>query len=353
MSDWSANASNESPRLSPTDASAPNGVQRSPPFTTEEPQAARQSPTPSYFKPRQVAPSSTTQHPVSRRTSNNSSRSSSSTRFNETDNIRLAGAMSPRTVRNTLDAFPSLGENILRALADGLLATIATREAATDATISKADETIALLQERINDYTAAYQTPPDGYQANGDRLPGFTGIDDDGEERSMQWIKLLPDGQVAGYLPNEGEHDQPHVTSLYLDPLNLDQEPARPLPPWFRTLLTSSAPDFQIVRDTAFQTDDWALYAEINRYRLLDENILSLSAEIEALQEELKGARVERALCEGRLIQAQAYRHFQQIPHTMLGSGTESRAVLPGPQPIGRRSAWRAEHRHTKRGGHA
>src|ERR1700741_1502420 len=109
MSDWSANASNESPRLSPTDAQAPNGIQHSPPFTTEEPQAAGQSPTPSYFEPRQVAPSSTAQHPVSRRTSNKSFRSSSSTRFNETDNIRLAGAMLPCTVQSTLNAFPSLG----------------------------------------------------------------------------------------------------------------------------------------------------------------------------------------------------------------------------------------------------
>ena len=115
----------------------------------------------------------------------------------------------------------------------------------------------------------------------------------------MRWVKLHPDGRVSGYLAEEGAQDSPHVTSIYLDPLTGDPEPARPLPTWFRALLTAPAPQFQTVYTHAWEANHWPLFAEVLRYRRCDAQLANLEADYEAIRQELEGARMERGLCEG------------------------------------------------------
>ena len=78
-------------------------------------------------------------------------------------------AVSPRTVQSTLASHEDLHPDILRAICNGLLSTIAKCETKTALTNQLHAERVLLLQRKVLQYEETFNTAPDGYIVNEDR----------------------------------------------------------------------------------------------------------------------------------------------------------------------------------------
>jgi hypothetical protein len=225
-----------------------------------------------------------------------------------------APPISPTTTGNILAARTDLDTTLLRTIAEGLLATIRTREEVRDSTESQLREEIDALRTRLDDYTATYFRPPQGYLPNNGRLPQFTVPTDQDVVQTVRWIRRMSDGRVAGHLQEDGPTDDPYVTELYAGPAPSDStNPVRPLPQWFRRILVSPSTQYHDLVAAAYALDDWSIHSEILRYRRLDDNIGILQIEAEAIQGDLTAAHRDRRACEMRLEAARAHNHFAHL----------------------------------------
>ena len=83
----------------------------------------------------------------------------------------LKPPMSPSTVATTLAAHPDLNTNILQAIANGLLSTIAQCEAQAASKMHYLKEQIRGLHNHVKHYKNQFEQAPDGYVANKGHVP--------------------------------------------------------------------------------------------------------------------------------------------------------------------------------------
>ena len=204
-------------------------------------------------------------------------------------NIPL-GRLSPQLVRNAI-ATTHLDPPALRAIIDALVETSNSRhqqylcqaraEAAEHkAAVDKLEESLEFAKSRLLDYQETFVKAPDGYVAN-NRLPTFTIPLGEGSDVPAKWIKQLNDGRIAGHSEHNGTGNLPYVKEIYATPQDSALDPAEVLPFWIRETLQGSAIQYQELRRAVRDLDDWGLYAEVLQYCQLDEDILSLKAQLD------------------------------------------------------------------------
>src|SRR6266446_2244184 len=214
-------------------------------------------------------------------------------------NIPL-GQLSPQSVRNAI-ATTNLDPPALRAIIDALVETsnsrhqqylrqAQTKAAEHKAAIDKLEESLEFTESRLLDYQETFVKAPDGYVTN-DRLPMFTIPLREGSDVLAKWIKQLDDGRVAGHSEHDGTGDLPYVKEIYAAPQDSVLNPAEVLPFWIWETLQGSAIQYQELRRAVRDLDDWGLYAEVLRYRQLDEDILSLKAQLDLNHASLAAAQ--------------------------------------------------------------
>src|SRR6266478_9516553 len=257
-------------------------------------------------------------------------------------NIPL-GQLSPQSVRNTI-ATTHLDPPMLRAIIDALVKTSNSRhqqylhQAQTEAAehkeaIEKLKESLEFAESHLLDYQETFVKAPDGYVAN-DRLPTFTIPLSKGSDVPAKWIKQLDDRHVAGHSEHNGTGDLPYVKEIYAAPQDSALDPAEVLPFWIWETLQGSAIQYQELRRAVRNLDDWGLYAEVLCYRQLNEDILSLKAQLDLNHASLTAAQNARLQSVTRL---EAARLPKRISHMA--------APIQATPSTGVRGAWKKGRR--------
>jgi hypothetical protein len=171
--------------------------------------------------------------------------------------------LSPRTVLTTLQSNTDIDNTMLRTIANGLLQTIADREASTSVATKCYEDRLHHLEQRVLHYEQTFNHPPEGYELNNGKVANFQIPVGDGLYQEAKWIRLNDDGTVSGYLSTHGPNQQPFTINLYAAPDYSVDSPLEPLPPWFRHLLTRPGGDFHVLQGVVADTEDWGLVREI------------------------------------------------------------------------------------------
>ena len=107
--------------------------------------------------------------------------------------------LSLRTISSLLNQFPHKDTETMRVIVQGLLSTIQKREVEHFAEKNRMQSNVECLEENILNLTANWNTCPEGYEENGDKVPGFVIPVGEGLYRLAKWIKRVEAGKVAGY----------------------------------------------------------------------------------------------------------------------------------------------------------
>jgi hypothetical protein len=242
--------------------------------------------------------------------------------------------LSPRTVCTTLQASSNIDNAMLRTIANGLLQTIADREASTSVATKHYEDRLHHLEQKILHYEETYNHPPEGYELNVGKVTNFQIPVGEGLYQEAKWIRLNDDGTVSGYHSAQGPNQQPYIIDLYAAPDYSVDSPLEPLPAWFRHMLMGPGADFQILQQAVADTGDWGFAREIARYRQLDDEVTAVAIKIEEYQRDLDAARARLGSCESRLMLARAAERvttLQNVPRKMgaVRSGWKSTTRMP------------------------
>jgi hypothetical protein len=242
--------------------------------------------------------------------------------------------LSPRTVRTTLEANGDIDNTMLRTIANGLLQTIADREASTSVATKRYEDRLHHLEQKVLHYEGTFNHAPDGYELNDGKVSNFHIPVGDGLYQEAKWIRLNDDGTVSGYHAGQGPNQRPYIIDLYAAPNYSTDSPLEPLPAWFRHILTRPGGDFQVLQQAVADTDDWGFAREVARYRILDNEITALAVKIEEYQRDLDAARARLGTCKTRLTLAQAAERvavLENVPRKIgaLRSGWKKTSRMP------------------------
>jgi hypothetical protein len=105
-------------------------------------------------------------------------------------------------------------------------------------------------------------------------------------------------------------------------------DPAEPMPPWFRRILFGHAALYATLQKAVLELDDWGLYTEITRHRAYDIELGTILGQIERLQLDAEAIRMGRELCEGRLTAAHAYKRLNRLSSS-VGPARDHRKTVP------------------------
>jgi hypothetical protein len=242
--------------------------------------------------------------------------------------------LSPRTVRTTLDANSNIDNTMLRTIANGLLQTIADREASVSVATKRYEDRLHHLEQKVLHYEETYNHPPAGYELNAGKVANFQIPVGDGLYQEAKWVRLNDDGTVSGYHSTQGPNQQPYTIDLYALPDYSSDSPLEPLPAWFRHILTGPRGDFQILQQAVADMDDWGFTREVACYRELDHDIAAVAIKIEEYQCNLDAARARLGNCESRLMLARAAERvsvLENVPRKVgaLRSGWKKTSRMP------------------------
>jgi hypothetical protein len=250
--------------------------------------------------------------------------------------------MSPRSAGGILHNPEALHLTTITAIANGLLSTCRkrNREYAQDTDeyrrqISSLEREVAYLRRDIE--RGIREGPddlperaPEGYIPNDERYPSLVVPAGNGLYRPAKWVKRLDDGRVAMLGSAFGPADEPHITEIFATPAPAHMRPLEPMPLWFRQLLSGPGTLFAQLRVEAADLDDWGILADIVRFRQHDDELGSLYARIDHLQNALDATKYARGLAQSRLEAAQVHKRLDYL---------EGHA---GGHPLSRpRSAWK------------
>jgi hypothetical protein len=142
-------------------------------------------------------------------------------------------ALSPCTIQTTLQTQPNLDTTLLQSIANGLLQTIANREA--DSAIAKKgyEDCLHHLEQCVLHYKKTFNHAPNGFILNNGQITNFHILVGDGLYQEAKWIQLNDDGMVLGYTAEQGPNQQPYIIDLYTTPNNSIDSPIVALPAWF------------------------------------------------------------------------------------------------------------------------
>src|SRR6266481_8226296 len=256
-------------------------------------------------------------------------------------NIPL-GRLSPQSVRNAI-ATTNLDPPALHTIIDALIETsnschqqyqhqVRAQNEEHKAAINKLEEDLEFAQSRLLDYQETFVKALDGYVAN-DRLPTFTVPLGEGSDVLAKWIKQLDDGRVAGHSEHDGTGDLPYVKEIYAAPQDSTLDLPEVLPFWVRETLQGASIQYQELQRAVQDLDDWGLYAEVLQYRQLDEDILSLKAQLNLNHASLTAAQNARLQSITRL---EAVRLPKRVSH--LAAPVQTSPNIPV------RGAWKKGH---------
>jgi hypothetical protein len=213
----------------------------------------------------------------------------------------------------TLQTQPDLDVVLLWSIANGLLQTIANREADTAISTKQYEDQLHSLEQKVLHYKVTFNEPPTGYVLNDGKVSDFHIPIGGGLYQEAKWICLNDDGTVSGYLSTQGPNEQPHIINLYITPNYSINSPITALPMWFHHLLTRLGGDFHLLQNTVAETNDWGLVREITHYQQIDDDITHLAVKVEEYQRDLKAAQANLTLCESRLMFACAAEHVETL----------------------------------------
>jgi hypothetical protein len=128
-------------------------------------------------------------------------------------------ALSPHTIQTTLQTHLDLNAMLLQAITNGLLQTIANREANTAVANEAYEDWAHSLKQCILHYGATFNKPPQGFILNDGQVSNFH-IPGDGLYKEAKWIHLNNNGTVSGYTSMQGPNEQPYIIDLYATPNN-------------------------------------------------------------------------------------------------------------------------------------
>ena len=97
-----------------------------------------------------------------------------------------------------------------------------------------------------------------------------------------------------------GEHDA-HIVNLFAAPA-LDKQPLEPLPHWFHTHLWGNDTDFHPLCEAIITLDNWGILAEVQQYRVLDQEVAALQAESCLVDANLAVSESAKQACKDHLI---------------------------------------------------
>jgi hypothetical protein len=212
-----------------------------------------------------------------------------------------ARPISPRTVVSVLGPNPDVDAPTLRALVDGLLATIKKREFEHELQQNNSATQVEALEWRLEHHEESHSQPPEGFVENNGRLPCFNIPCGAGLYRPAKWIQQRDDGTVAGYTDRDGPSDDPHVTEVYAVPNYDTNTNPEPLPHWVSEVLTAEGAKFHVFREAVAELDDWGLLADVQRHRGITDRLRDVRCRLDALSWESDSLINQRDLCEFRL----------------------------------------------------
>jgi hypothetical protein len=198
----------------------------------------------------------------------------------------------------TLQTNTNIDNSMLHTIANGLLQTIADREASTSMATKRYEDRVHHLEQRVLHYEQTFNEPPMGYEVNDGKVSNFHIPVGGGLYQEAKWIHLNDDGTVSSYHSTQGPNEQPYIIDLYAAPDYSVDSPLEPLPAWFRHMLTGPGGDFQVLQDAVANTGDWGFAQEVTCYRQLDDDITVVAIKIEEYQRDLDATRAHLGSCE-------------------------------------------------------
>jgi hypothetical protein len=245
--------------------------------------------------------------------------------------VALAPAVSPRSALAILDGNDDIDPDALRTIARGLTVTLQQRDAYYTQQRRRNEHWIKDLEKRIGGYEEIFDSIPDGYEENNGRLPHLAIPVGNGMYKSAKYIKQLEGGWVAGFTDEDGPNSTPHIAELFASPAyttdDTTDDPAIPMPPWFRRILFGHAALFSTMQKAILELDDWGLYAEVSRHRAYDVELGTILRQIERLHLDAEAIRHAREICEGRLTAAHAYQRLNRLSSS-VGPAREHRKTV-------------------------
>jgi hypothetical protein len=245
--------------------------------------------------------------------------------------VALAPAVLPRSALAILDGNDDINPDALRAIARGLTVTLQQRDAYYTQQRRRNEQRIKDLEKRIGGYEEIFDTVPDGYEENNGQLPHLAIPLGDGKYKGAKYIRQLEGGWVAAFTDEDGPHSTPHIAELFASPAyaidDTTDDPAEPMPPWFRRILFGHAALFSTMQKAILDLDDWGLYAEVSRHRAYDVELGTILGQIERLHLDAEAIRTAREICEGRLTAAHAYKRLNRLSSS-VGPAREHRKTV-------------------------
>jgi hypothetical protein len=141
--------------------------------------------------------------------------------------------LSPRTIRTTLQTQTNINNEMLCGIANGLLQTIADREASTSVATKCYEDRLHHLEQKVLHYEQTFNEPPEGYELNDKKVTKFHIPVGGGLYQEAKWVQLNDDGTVSGYHSSQGPNERPYVIDLYAAPDYSVDSPLEPLLAWF------------------------------------------------------------------------------------------------------------------------
>ena len=257
-------------------------------------------------------------------------------------NIPL-GRLSPQSVCNAI-ATTNLDPPALRAIIDALVETsnsrhqqyqrqVCAQNEEHKAEVNKLKEDLEYAESCLLDYQETFVKAPEGYRAN-DRLPTFSIPLGKGSDVPTKWIKQLNDGHVMGYSEHNGTGDLPYVKEIYAAPQDSALDLPEVLPHWIQETLQGASIQYQEFRQAVRDLDDWGLYAKVLCYCQLNEDILSLKAQLNLNHASLAATQNSR-------LQSVTWLEVAQLPKWVshLGAPVQTSPNIPV------QGAWKKGHR--------
>ena len=251
---------------------------------------------------------------------------------------RPTSPLSLRTISNLLNQFPHEDAETMWVIAQGLLSTIQRHKIEHFAEKNRMQSNVKHLEENILNLTANWNTCSEGYEENGDKVPGFVIPVGEGLYRLAKWIKQVETEKVAGYADVQGPRDAPYITEIFVSSDFSVETPYEPIAPWLRNILKGNASQFAMLLEAVEELGDWGISTDVRHYREFDDQVIYLRNQINKIEQDLACITEMRQLAEFRLEAARLNHHVGHL------QGLAGRPFHPQLAQRGRRCSFHPRH---------
>ena len=217
--------------------------------------------------------------------------------------------MLPNTIVTTLTAHPKLHPDIIQAIANSLLTTIAQHKTQAAIEVCHLQEQIKGLYDCIKHYENQFKQAPNGYIVNDEQVPQFYIPLGDRVHCPTKWIKRLDNGRVAGFHEGQGPNESLYIIDLYTQADTIghgEEKPIKLLPTWFHTLLLGPSGNFVHLQNEVKDLNNWGMAQEITCFHKLNQEAMELTLQVKVLYKELNTTCNARTMSEKWLVLTRA-----------------------------------------------